>query len=37
MTLDSDAAFALKVHIVEHLRLKIFTRHSVSVFQKSVG
>ena len=35
MTLDSDAALTLKVHIVEHLPLCHLYR--VGIFEKSVG
>ncbi len=37
MALDSYAAFALKVHIIEHLRLHIFSYHCIRAFKQTVG
>jgi hypothetical protein len=37
MALDSYTPFSLKVHIVEHLRLQVFSGHCVGKFQQTVG
>ena len=37
MALNCDTAFALEIHIVEHLRLHIFGGDSISVFKQTVG
>ncbi len=37
VALDCDAAFALQIHVVEHLGFHIFGRYGVGIFQQSVG
>jgi hypothetical protein len=33
MTLYRDAAFALKIHVVKHLRLQVLTRNRICVLK----
>lgn len=37
MTLDSDATFALEVHVVEHLCLHVLGGNGIGIFKQSVG
>ena len=37
MALDSDSAFAFKVHIVENLGFHVFLADGMSVFEQTVG
>ena len=36
MALDCDATLALQIHVVEYLRLEVFTLHCIGVFQQAV-
>ena len=37
VALDSDAALALQIHVVEHLRLHILGSHRIGIFKQTVG
>ena len=37
VALDGDAPLALQLHVIEHLRLEVFARNGVGIFQKTVG
>ena len=37
VTLDSDAALALEIHVVEHLGLHVLGGYGIGIFQQAVG
>ena len=37
VALDSDAALALEVHVIEHLGLHVLGGYGVGIFEKAVG
>ena len=37
MAFDSDATFALEIHIIQHLGFHVFGSNRTGIFEKSVG